>query len=185
MAYILQYPVAQNATYVKATSTFVNNAYLPYFATDPALSLTGTMDNNQWLSLTTSTTNQRFHIDLGSAMTVTRFYYENAHSSGTLTNVGAKTFVLQGSNEATAFAELTYATDTNWTTIATSQATFDEHTASDVADPKYITVTNSTAYRYYAWKFADNWGNTSYMGVRRIVLQTGGITGGGFLFNFI
>ncbi len=186
MAYISQYPVAQSATYVKSTSEFSPNSYEPFRATDPTKSLTGTWDLTNWLAIQTGggNTNQRFHIDLGSAMVVTRIYYENSHTSGTTTNTGVKTFILQGSNEATAFADLTYATDTNWTAITTAQATFDQHTASDVADPKRILVTNTVAYRYYAFKFADDWGNTTYMGIRRIVLQTGS-GGGSFLLNFV
>jgi len=41
-----------------------------------------------------------------------------------------------------------------------------------VADPKFIDVDNDTAYRYYAFKFADNWGYAYNMGVRRIELQS-------------
>ncbi len=51
-----------------------------------------------------------------------------------------------------------------------------------MADPKYITVTNSTAYRYYAFKFADAYGSIYYMGVRRIELQT--VSGANVLFIF-
>ncbi|MBE3116488.1 hypothetical protein IMZ68_04720, partial [Candidatus Bathyarchaeota archaeon] len=72
--------------------------------------------------------------------------------------------------------ELTYATDTNWTQLTTSQSYFDEHIAVDQADPKYITVTNTTSYRYYAFKFADNWADYAYyMAVRRIELQIGSV----------
>ncbi|GAI73245.1 unnamed protein product, partial [marine sediment metagenome] len=61
--------------------------------------------------------------------------------------------------------------DESWTELTVSQNTFDRHIEEDQADPKYITVTNETAYRYYAFKFADNYG-ANYMGVRRIELQT-------------
>lgn len=178
--YTSQYPPAQNGTYVKAT-TLYSTSYYPYFLTDPAKSLTGTRTGNEWLSISGTTTNQRFHIDLGSAKVIKRIYYESEHSSGVVPNRGVKDFILQGSDDAGAFADLTYATDTNWTALTTSQGTFDEHVASDVADPKYITVTNSTAYRYYAFKFANNWGGTTYMGMRRIELQTEDAAVGGFM----
>jgi hypothetical protein len=116
---------------------------------------------------------QRFHIDLGSAKTIHRIYYENSHVSGGYTNRGFKTFTFWGSNTSGAFADLTYGTDTNWTQLTTASSTFDEHSASDTAVPKYITVTNSTAYQYYAFKFSDDWGASgAWSGVRRIVLQT-------------
>lgn len=167
--YTLVYPPAHNDTYVKATSKF-DTTYWPYYATDPAKSLTGTWTNNSWVAANGSYTNQRFHIDLGEGKIIRRIYYENAHISGLSTNSGAKNFTLQGSNEATAFTELTYATDTNWTTIGTYQ--FDIHVSADQADPKYILVNNTISYRYYALKIADDWGAATYMSIRRIVLQT-------------
>jgi hypothetical protein len=163
-------PAAQSATYVKSTSAWDAN-YVPYNATNPAKSLTGAMLGNSWLATSGTVTNQRFHIDMGTARIVTRIYYENLHNLGGETDSGAKNFTFWGSNEASAFAELTYATDTNWTQLTTSQGTFDQHSGSDAGDPKYITVTNTTAYRYYAFKFADNYGHATYFGVRRIELQ--------------
>lgn len=166
--YVSDYPPAQSATYVKATTTYAG-AYYPYQATNPVQSLTGDAVDDEWAS--NSATNQRFHIDLGSPKVINRIYYENSHSSGLYSNQGAKNFTLWGSNTAASFAELTYATDTGWTQLTTSASQFDQHTASDIADPKYITVTNTTAYRYYAFKFADNWGGSGYLGFRRIELQ--------------
>ena len=166
-----EYPT-QDTDHVKATTSYTGSP--PYFATDPTKSLTGGMNiGNDWLSNWAVVTNQRFHIDLNSAKTITRIYYENVHDSGGYTDRGVKNFTFWGSNTEASFLELTYATDTGWTQITTAQSTFDQHTASDIADPKYITVTNTTAYRYYAFKFADNWGSAGFMGVRRIELQSG------------
>lgn len=170
MSYTSQYPPAQSDTYVKATSYNSAN-YYPHFTTDPTKSLTGTYNLNQWLAATGQTTNQRFHIDLGSAKIIKRIYYENSHISGGETDNGAKNFTLWGSNEADAFADLEFTHDIDWTQIGGSYQ-FDEHAGADQADPKYITVTNSTAYRYYAIKIADNWGDSNYLGIRRIELQT-------------
>ena len=166
--YTSQYPPTQSDTYVKATTKF-NTNYWAYFATDHAKSLIGTYDFTSWLS--GSPTEQRFHIDLGFARIVKRIYYENVHTSGGSTNAGVQNFTFWGSNTAGDFADLTYANNGTWASITPSQATFDVHTGSDIADPKYITVTNTTAYRYYAFKFADNYGDGSYMGIRRIELQ--------------
>jgi hypothetical protein len=165
-----QYPPAQSATYVKATS-YLNTSYLPHFATDPAKSLTGSHVNNCWLSAASAVANQRFHIDLGEAKIINKILYHNAHNSGGNTNRGVQNFTFWGSNDAGDFADLTYSHDGTWVQLTTSQSTLDEHVALDQADPKYITVTNDTAYRYYAFKFADTWGATDYMSVRRIELQ--------------
>lgn len=168
MAYTSQYPT-QDADHVKATSE-LGAAYKPYFTTDPTKSLVGASDNNAWIS--TTPTNQRFHIDLGAAFIIRRVYYENEHETGGTTERGCKTFTMWGSNSATAFAELTYGTDTNWTQLTIDDTTFDQHVALNQVDPKYIVVTNSVAYRYYAFKIADNWTDASYMEIRRIELQT-------------
>lgn len=169
---VSEYPPAHNATYVKATSVhFDFDEYKPFLATDPAKSLTGSAEAYvAWRA--GAATEQRFHIDLGEAIVVTSIYYENFHHSGTLTTNGIKTFTFWGSNNSAAFAELTYGTDTNWTQLTCSQATFDAHVAADEADPKYITVTNSTGYRYYAFKIADGYGGDGTFGVRRLTVQS-------------
>ena len=169
--YTSQYPPAHSDTYVKATTKY-DEDYWQYFATDPTKSLLGTQVGNCWLSQTGEKTNQRFHIDLGSAKIIRRIYYENFHSSGNYTDRGVNNFTLLGSNTEASFLELTYLIDTDWTELTVSQNTFDEHSEADEADPKYITVTNETEYRYYAFKFADNHDNATWMGVRRIELQT-------------
>lgn len=171
--YQSKYPPTHDHAHVWATSYYASNAPLanvPYLTTDPERELTGSMDWDQWLSALADYLPQRFHIDLGSAKLIRRIYYENSHDSGGGSTTGVQNFTFWGSNEATAFAELTYAVDTNWTQLTTAQATFDQHAAADAADPKYILVTNINAYRYYAFKFADSWG-ASRMGVRRIELQ--------------
>ena len=171
--YKSQYPTVQSDTYVKST-TKVSTDFWAYYATDPAKSLTGASENNSWLSNLGETTNQRFHIDLGSAKTIKKIYYENFHASGAHIDRGVQNFTFWGSNTgAGTFDDLVYANDEGWTQLTISQSTFDQHAASDAADPKYITVTNTTAYRYYAFKFADNYGDDQYMGVRRIELQRG------------
>jgi len=168
--YTSQYPPAHSDTYVKSTTKYDTN-YWAYYATDPAKSLTGTEEANCWTSGSGVTTNQRFHIDLGSGKIIRRIYYENWHSSGDYTNRSAQNFTFWGSNTAGSFADLNYTNNTGWTQLTTNQSTFDEHVAADQADPKYITVTNSIAYRYYAFKFADNYGG-ALIGIRRVELQT-------------
>lgn len=169
------YPPAHNDTYVKATSKYGTD-YWPYYTTDPAKSLTGGFLGNQWLAGAATITLQRFHIDLGASTTINKIYYENGHTSGTETTQGVQNFTFWGSDSSTAFAELTYGTDTGWTQLTTSASTMEQHAAADTADPKYLTVSNTTAYQYYAFKFPDTYGNVSYMGVRRIELQYVGVT---------
>lgn len=188
--YTSQYPAGYSTTYVKATSEGYGTDYSAWRATDPSKSLTGTYQNNSWL--TNASTNQRFHIDLGSGKIIRRIYYENQLTTGgAQTNLGIRNVTFWGSNDSGAFSTLTYGTDTNWTQLTLSDSEFDQHTAADTADPKYSLVTNSTEYRYYAIKIADNWGDGSSIGVRRIELQTedgytpGGTTNASFLLNFV
>jgi len=168
--YQSKYPPAFNSTYVKATS--IRAGYNAEYVCDPSKSLIGNSGlGNEWCTNLYVITNQRFHIDLGVPTVINRIYYENFHHSGESTVVGAKNFTFQGSNGAAAFAELTYATNTNWTDITTSPTVFDQHSAANSPDPKYITVINSLPYRYYAIKIADNYGDAGYLAIRRIELQ--------------
>ncbi|MDM7940150.1 MAG: hypothetical protein QUS07_07400 [Methanothrix sp.] len=167
--YTSQYPSTHDANHVKATESY-GVYFLPYFATDPAKSLTGSSLYNAWVTAG-SVTNQRFHIDIDTAQVIRRVYYENYHNSGTEYNRAAKNFTMWGSNSATAFADLVYSHDTDWTQLTIDDSQFDYHIDKDQADPKYIIVTNTTAYRYYAFKISDSWGG-GYIGIRRIELQT-------------
>lgn len=163
-----QYPT-QDADHVKATTTRAGD-YYPYNATNPAESLTGAMSGNGWCA--NANQQQRLHIDLGSAMVIQGIYYENSHDSGGETDMGAKTFTVWGSNTAAAFADLVYTHDVDWTAITASASTFTQHTASDAADAELVTLSNNIAYQYYALKIVDNWGDASYLGLRRIELRS-------------
>lgn len=167
--YTSQYPPSHNSTYVKSTYLLAAS-YYQYFATDPSKSLTGSQISNGFVS--SSATNTRFHIDLGEAKTIKRIYYENYHESGATYNRGANAVTFWGSNEADAFSNVTYATDTDWTQLTLDVTNFVKHAESNTADPQYALVTNSTAYRYYALKIASTFSGGDYIGLRRIELQT-------------
>ncbi len=171
--YVSVYPPEYSTTYVKSTTKYDDGRW-PYYATDPSKSLTGSWEFTSWISADENPTNQRFHIDLGSGKVVTRIYYENNHTSGLSGNAGVQNFTFWGSNTAGDFADLVYANNGTWVQLATATSVFEQHVVADQADPKYILVTNSAGYQYYAFKFADNYGNASYMGVRRIELQIRG-----------
>jgi len=166
--FLSTYPSAYSSTYVKST-TDLGASYYPYLGADPSKTCLGAEAGNTWLSA--SVTNQRFHIDLGSAKVIKRIYLENSHNNGTNSTQGVKNFTVQGSNNGTAFTTLTYVTDTNWTNITASSGQWTQHPATDTYDPQYVTLTNSTAYQYYAIKFADNWGSATNLGLRRIEFQ--------------
>lgn len=169
------YPPAHNSTYVKANNT---TTYYAYNATDPSKLLTGPMLNNSWGYATYPV---RFHIDLGSATTINRIYYENLYDSVTTNfiNNGVRQFTFWGSNSTASFNDLTYANDSGWTQIhvytlyneATSLVT---HINSNISDPHYLYVRGTpTTYRYYALKCANTYDVTirDWVGLRRIELQ--------------
>lgn len=163
------FPPAQNDTYVKATTSRSN--YFPYYATDPTKSSTGVAINNQWQS-NGGITNQRFHIDLGESMAIGTLRYENAHNNGGQTNKGVQDFTFWGSNDSAAFADLTYANDTGWTQIFLSETTMFQHIGSNIADVRGIELPHpAVEYRYYAFKFANNWGAGTDIGIRTIIFS--------------
>lgn len=175
--YKSQYPPSFDSNYVKATTEF-SSSYPIYAMASPYSDLTGGSDHNQWYSQSGEDTNQRVHMDLGSPKTIERIYYENSHTDGIKTGRGGKNIIVQGSNEASAFIDLTYLNDDDWTNIPTyadpeltiSKTSFDEHIGLDQPDPKYLYLDNNIKYRYYAIKIADNYGET-FMGMRRVELQ--------------
>ena len=165
--YTSQYPT-QDTDHVKATGS-PGTTYYPYMATNPALSVTGPAINNSWLS-DPDNASMRFHIDEGSAKVVKRIYLENWHAEGAIQGRGIRTFTFWGSNSATAFADLVYSHDTDWTQIG-GEMEANLHVLADQADPQYFVVPNTTAYRYYAIKCY--YYTTFWAGFRRIELQTG------------
>jgi len=171
------FPSEYSETTIKATSTLAGS-FSPHQVLNPASTLTGSWDYNCWLAAVNSVTNQRFHIDLGSAKVLVGVTYENNHHIGGVTDSGARNFTLWGSNSADAFADLTYANDAGWTQIVASVSELDIHVSANQADPKTFTVDNSIAYRYYAFKFANGWGSDTYLGIRHIILKAalGGVT---------
>jgi hypothetical protein len=70
MTYASQYPT-QDDDHVKATTKY-DTSYWPYFATDPTKSLVGTDAGTSWATPVPVVTEQRFHIDLGSAKIIKR-----------------------------------------------------------------------------------------------------------------
>lgn len=162
-----QYPPAYNSTYFKFTSDYYGTGWNCW---NPANSLIGTTEGY----LGGAGVDARVNVDLGEAKVVTKIYYENYHYAGSTYGRGTKDFTLWGSNSATAFANTGYAVDTDWTQLTCDRSTFEAHVEANQADPKYLSVTNSTAYRYYSIKFASAYTAGQYRGMRRLEFQTGG-----------
>lgn len=166
--YTSHYPTL-DSSHVKATSSF-GAGFNIYDSFDSTESLTGSWAST-WLSANYSTTNQKINVDLGSAYAIQRVYYENQHDSGGTTTIGIKNGILYGTNTVASFNDTVYA-NVGADLVQLWSGTFDAHTGSNVADPKYITFSNTTAYQYYIFRIADNYTQPNAMGVRRIELQT-------------
>ena len=169
---VTSYPPELSSTYLKATGYY--SSMYPHNVYNTAYPLTGGGGDATRAWMNAATTNQRFHFAAGEPIVLKRLYYSNYHNAGANTNRGAKNFILQGSNSISSFNETTYATDTGWTQIATGQ--FEQHAASDTADLKTINITgNTTPYKYYALKIADNWGDGTNLGFRTVEFQGSGL----------
>lgn len=168
--YYAVYPQAFDGTYVKTTNQWLG--FEGFRAIDPSLALDGGRYLNNWLTQDGYIGSQRLHVEFTSARVVKRIIYCNSHHDGYETNVGVKDFIIQGTNNAAAFANLTYADDTNWTTIPTDVSAMVKHPEGyDGVIWNTINLTNDTAYKYYAIKCANNHGNTHYIGIRRLEFQ--------------
>jgi len=161
------YPNGYSDTYVKATSQ-QSTSLIPGFSVDPTLPKTGSVAPNSWASLAGQPITQRFHIAYAEPFVLNKIYYEPYHETGGGTVIGGKDFTLWGSNIEASFNDLTYSHDTGWTQITGVETNvFAQHVASDVLDPKYITVVNSTMYKYYAFKLSTNYGHSGQIGIAR------------------
>lgn len=165
-SFVEVYPPGYSATYVKATTQTLGME--AHRTMDPSEPLTGDAYENCWMSNNGNASNQRFHVDLGVPRLVRLIAYNNIHNAGYNTNRGAQSFTLQGSNSSSAFSDTTYATDTGWEAITKTPASMLRHTEGlDAQKIEYITVSTDKAYRYFAFKIDSNYGDTSYLGVRR------------------
>jgi hypothetical protein len=163
------YPPSHDSTFVKATTQF-STSYQPWFATDPALPLTGSDISTTWVSANGGNVGQKFNIDLGVARIIKRLYLENFHSSGALTEAGIMLFGVYGTNSATAFANTVYANTADLTLLGSFEAR--AHIPSDESDPQYFLLDNDTAYQYVVLRIADCNGHDLRMGITHIELQT-------------
>lgn len=120
--------------------------------------------------IATSVSNTRYNIDYGSAVVAEGVYIVNGGGTTlATTNRGAKDFILQGSNSATAFAETTYATDTDWTDIGSGTFIQRSSTATQRA-AQIVPIANSTGYRYYSVKLVNNLGGTTNIMVNKLLI---------------
>lgn len=168
--YYAVYPPAYNETYIKTTNRWFE--FEGFRAVDPALSLSGGRYLNSWLTENGHTGSQRFHVEFASAQVIKRIEYCNSHHDGYETDAGVKDFTIQGSNSATAFANLTYADNTDWTDITANISSMTQHTEGyDGVIWRIIELTNDVAYKYYAIKCANNHGDGNNIGLRRVVFK--------------
>lgn len=164
-------------------STKLSTDYEGFYAYKPKKNFIGTAVKCAWIS--SSPTNQKMHIDVGTARIATKIQYHNfvdwhnysVNSYGDISQLqttrGIKNFTLWGSNSATAFGTVTYGNHTDWTQLTTAASSFDEYAVTDTngnLDLNEIDITNEIAYRYYAFEFADNYGDASYMGIKHLAL---------------
>jgi len=173
MGFTPVYPPAHSDTYVKATSRYTTS-YEPWFATNPAQSLTGSSTSTEWQSSTYA--GQKLRIDFASSKVIKRIYLENSHSVGGITDYGIKDFEVYGSDTYSAFTSNTYSDVANCTLLGTFQAA--AHVGSDTTDPQYFDLSsNSTGYIYYIIRIANNWGGYGRISIRHINLQIEDLTG--------
>lgn len=169
-SYQAVYPQAFDETYIKTTNRWFELE--GFRAVDPSLSLSGGRYLTSWLTENGYVGSQRLHVELTSARVIKRIVYCNSHNDGYETNAGVRDFIVQGSNSADAFANLTFADDTGWTTIATDVSAMVKHTEGyDDVIWNTINLTNDTAYKYYAIKCANNHGAANNIGLRRVEFQ--------------
>lgn len=180
---ISHYPPEQNNIYV--TSNLIEDGGSPYWhgynATNPLKSLIGDAAGNSFRLYQGYGRPDfaRLDIDLGKEKVITKFYFENFHSSGGSVGNGPTAFKIFGTNYQHLFdsgnENLNLYSEEEmlefgWTNLTPPSATLDLHIESDESDPQYKDINNFSPYRYYSICFYDSL-NPDEMAIRRIELQ--------------
>ncbi len=142
---------AYSSTYVKASSTYSN--WYPYKVMNPALITTsGAPNSNIWMA-GNATTTQKFNIDYGEEVLITRFRLINTYSStdSRFMDSSIKNFSLYGTNDATAFANTTYSNTDDLFLLGDFTAAI----ATDYEQYQNFILDTPGTYRYYILRFHD------------------------------
>ena len=158
-------PPGPSETTVKATGYF-NSYFKPIFAVDRTRPWEGPWQLSGWLAEDGDISNQCFNADMGASIILTKIALVNGHLSGGYTSAGIKNFIIQGSNSASAFSNVTYSDNTGWTDIETGLSA-SAYSASS-PEQEFLITSPGTAYRYYRFKIADNLGHADWLGFRDV-----------------
>ena len=168
-------PGPSNLT-VRATSRYSDYAgweYEPFYAFDKNSPLIGVAGSAAWVSAAGSFSNQRINIDLGDTYFVDKVEIENYHNSGADINIGICNMYVYWSNDRDDFEDASwggFGPQGGWISFGHSTGTVTQHPATNTSAPQTITLSQNpeTPCRYLSVACESNWGNATYMGVRRI-----------------
>ena len=152
-----------------STSNYGGN-FLPKYTFITALSKTDSSSETSWASQNGSTTNQRLIIVFNDATNFDMIIVNNYVNAGGSTDVGCKNVKIYISTD-----EIT--STVYGSAISNSTKVFDdqfaEHPANNyIAD--VIVYGSTTKFRSVVFDFANQWGDASYMGIRRIEFDLAG-----------
>ena len=169
VTWILPIPVIDATTVIAssiASPTYTGN-YNVYYAISPTTLMTGPIENNGWMSATSS--DQKIVINFGTQYIATYMILNNGHDSGSNISVlnGIKNFNVYGSNNSICYTNVNnYADETSLTFIGSFIAR--QHVSMDIIDPQIFILNNSIGYQYYILKIINNWYGANYMTIRKI-----------------
>ena len=127
---------------------------------------TGDWADGAWYSSIGNRADQRICVDFGESVACVGVRISNLHKDGGSTDRGMKNTTVSMSDEAGDFTG-TYATDVGLTLGWSGEVA--QHTADgNATEWQEFAFSSVISGRYGVIKVADNWGNGSYVGVRRI-----------------
>ena len=151
-----------------ATTEVSSPAYQAENAFDTDLTIDGASSGNAWAG--TAATNQRLVIDFGSGTYIKDIRVSNYIDSGSDADWGVKSTKIYVSDDATDY------TGTHGTYTATTEiwdGIIPKHESADSKEFFIIDLDNyEESGRYLIFEFADNWGDASNMGIRRIEINS-------------
>jgi len=139
------------------------------YAPNPTTSRTGSDQYTSWMA--SSSTNQKFNINLGKAEAITRIVLDNYHSTGANTDVGIRDFYVYGSNTIADYSDTVFANVSGTMNLIATLEAREHESGLNGPDEEIFDFANSVPYQYYILRIGTNHGDSSAVGIRRIKLQ--------------
>ncbi len=154
------------------TTSSVDSDFSPDNVFDTSLSKVGNQNSAAWESESGNNTNQRLIVVFIPAIEFDKIVINNGHNSGLLTDRGAKNVAITHSTDA--IIDTMYGAGISNGTVL-NNTEWPEHIEEDVEDDYAAWPGVQQDIKSVIFDIADNWGSTTYVGIRSIEFYFEGV----------